>query len=115
MMHLSAWGRLGRDPESHTTRTGNEMTSCVLAVDLEARSRDATDNQATEWVSLVAFGKAAEALACHTKGDCVSVSGDAQVNLWTPRDGGDQRRQLQLIVRDIVGARSTRPKGGGRR
>ncbi|EDT6433214.1 single-stranded DNA-binding protein [Salmonella enterica subsp. enterica] len=46
--------------------------------------------QATLWPGVLAFGKQADALARHQKGDLVSVAGQLQVNQWTGQDGSTQ-------------------------
>jgi single-stranded DNA-binding protein len=43
----------------------------------------AEDGQATFWLGVIAFGKQADALAKHSKGDLVSVAGNMQLNHWT--------------------------------
>nr|WP_284473510.1 single-stranded DNA-binding protein [Serratia symbiotica] len=49
---------------------------------------DSTENGETPfWLSVVAFGKQAEALARHVKGELISVSGTMQINQWTTKDG----------------------------
>jgi single-stranded DNA-binding protein len=59
-----------------------------LAVSLPC---DAADHgEATFWLGVIAFGKQADALAKHRKGDLVSVAGNMQLNQWTSQDGGIQ-------------------------
>lgn len=60
----------------------------------------------------MAFGKVAETLARHKKGDLISASGRLKLNRWTDRDGGEHE-QLQIVADAVVSARSVRP--GGRR
>ncbi len=52
-----------------------------LAVSLPCNA--AADGQATFWLGVIAFGKQADALAKHQKGDLVSVAGNMQINQWT--------------------------------
>ena len=53
---------------------------------------NAADNgEATFWLGVLAFGKQADALARHVKGDLVSVAGNMQLNQWTEQDGTAQQ------------------------
>ncbi len=72
------------------------------------------DNAPPQWLQLVAFGRVAETLARHAKGDLVSVSGRLQLNRWQDRDGKDHER-LQVIADTVLSAKTTRPAGGRRR
>ena len=111
---LAVYGRLGSDPREHETRKGGAMATASLAVNVPDRSQGAEDG-ATEtlWFNVVAFGRVAESLAQHAKGDPVSVSGRLQWSRWTDRDG-DEREQWQVLADALVSARTVRP-GGGRR
>ena len=111
---LAAYGRLGSDPREHETRKGGTMATASLAVDVPDRSQGAEDG-ATEtlWFNVVAFGRVAESLAGHSKGDPVSVSGRLQFSRFQSRDGED-REQWQIVADALVSARTVRP-GGGRR
>ncbi len=78
---ISAYGRLVADPETRTTGKGTSMAMARLAVSLPCNA--AADGQATFWLGVIAFGKQADALAKHQKGDLVSVVGNMQINQWT--------------------------------
>ncbi len=41
------------------------------------------------WLSVLAFGRQAEALAKHRKGELLSVAGNMQVSQWTGQNGGN--------------------------
>ena len=111
---LAVYGRLGSDPREHSTRTGKAMTTASLAVNVPDRSRDADEGaEAALWLRVTAFGRLAEDLARHAKGDPVSVCGRLQFSRWTDRDG-DEREQWQVLADALVSARTVRP-GGGRR
>ena len=111
---LAVYGRLGSDPREHETRKGGAMATASLAVDVPDRSQGAEDG-ATEtlWLRVTAFGRVAESLAGHSKGDPVSVSGRLQFSRFQSRDGAD-REQWQIVADALVSARTVRP-GGGRR
>lgn len=110
-LQLSAHARLGKDPRSIDTRTGTAMVVCAAAVNLPvSRSEDTT----TLWLDLVAFGRTAEDLLRHQQGDLLNVMGHVQVRQWTDQQG-QQRENWQLMVEALISARTTRPKGGGKR
>lgn len=111
MMQLSAHGRLGQDPRVVDTKSGKLMTVASIAVDLPTRSEGETH---TLWLGIVGFGRLADLLAKHAKGETLSVCGRAQHNTFTDRDG-TAREQLQVIADTIVSARSARPSGGKRK
>lgn len=101
---LAAYGRLGQPPKEITTSTGTTMAVGSMAVTLTDRHGD----EHTQWLGIVAFGKTAEFLLRHDKGDLLSASGRVQANVY------QERVELQIVTDSIVSARSARP-GGGRR
>ncbi|SXF86157.1 single-stranded DNA-binding protein [Klebsiella variicola] len=105
---LSAYGRLVADPETRATGKGTSMAMARLAVSLPCNA--AADGQATFWLGVIAFGKQADALAKHQKGDLVSVAGAMQVNQWTGKDGGTQQG-YQVVADSVISARTARPGG----
>lgn len=107
---ISAYGRLVADPQTRTTTNGNNMAMARLAVSLPCNAAEA--GESTLWLGVIAFGKQADALAKHQKGDLVSVSGNMQVNQWTGKDGGTQQG-YQVVADSVISARTVRP--GGRR
>lgn len=111
-MQIAAWGRLANDPKEISTTNGNtRMAVSTAAVDV-ADPRDEQDD-APLWLGVVAFGRQAEALLKHQKGDCVSVSGRVQRRRYQGQDGA-QREQLQVVTDSLVSARTVRPGGGGK-
>lgn len=65
------------------------------------------------WLGVVAFGKQADFLMRHDKGELVSVSGSLQMNQWTGQDGA-QQTGYQVVADSVISARTVRP-GGGRK
>lgn len=108
---ISAYGRLVADPNTRTTGKGTNMAMARLAVPLPCNASG--DGQATFWLGVLAFGKQADALALHVKGDLVSVSGNMQLNQWTGQDGGTQQG-YQVLADSVISARTVRP-GDGRK
>ncbi|AUV42566.1 single-stranded DNA-binding protein [Citrobacter freundii complex sp. CFNIH9] len=105
---ISAYGRLVADVQSKTTSTGNQMAFTRMAVTLPCQK--AENGEATFWLAITAFGKQAEALAKHQKGDMVSVAGNMQMSQWTGSDGGTQTG-YQVIADSVISARTARPGG----
>lgn len=86
---ISAYGRLVADVQSRTTSNGGNMAFARMAVSLPCQK--AENGEMTFWLGVTAFGKQAELLARHKKGDLLSVSGTMQVSQWTGQDGHTQR------------------------
>ncbi|ELN4654180.1 single-stranded DNA-binding protein [Escherichia coli] len=63
-----------------------------------------------ERVSVLAFGRQADALAKHHKGELVSVAGNMQVSQWTGQNG-ETRQGWQVIADSVISARTARPGG----
>lgn len=106
MIQASLYGRAIRIKQI-ATKTGKSMTVASCAVSLECRGSDEPE---TEWIGLCAFGKQAEALAALPDNSMLSAIGKLQVNKYTAANG-EERRGLQMIVDQIVTARSVRPGG----
>lgn len=106
---VACYGRLGRDPEMRTSQSGKEWATASIAVDASRAEGDPP-----LWFKIVTFGRTAEALARHAKGDLISVSGRLEVNRWATQTG-ERREDLQIIADTIVSARTVRPGGGRKR
>ena len=110
MIRASIYGRLGADPVERETRNGKTMVTASLAV--SAGRPDAGEE--TQWFKLISFGRAAEALARHVKGDLIGCMGELYRNRYTARDG-QERESWNVTVEAIVSARTVRPGGGRKR
>ena len=89
-------GRLGADPVTRKTNSGADMVTASLAVSLPTREGDDT-----QWFQLLAFGRTAEVLGKHAKGDALAIMGNLQLNVWTS-EAGEERRDLQVVVEAIM-------------
>ena len=105
---MAAYGRIAADIQTKTTSNDNHMAFTRLAVSLPCRA--AENGEVTMWLGVTAFGKQADALARHQKGDLVSVSGQLQVNQWSGQDGGTQSGYA-LVADSVISARTARPGG----
>ncbi|WP_191938390.1 single-stranded DNA-binding protein [Pantoea agglomerans] len=108
---IAAHGRLVAEVQTRTTGNGNQMAMARMAVNLPCRSND--DGQATLWLAVTAFGKQADFLARHNKGDLISVSGSLNVSMWTGNDG-QTHSGYQVLADSVISARTVRG-GGGRK
>ncbi len=105
---IAAYGRIAADIQTKTTSNGNNMAFTRMAVSLPCRT--AENGEAVMWLDVTAFGKQADALAKHTKGDLVSVSGQLQINQWTGQDGGTHSGYA-MVADSVISARTVRPGG----
>lgn len=105
MLQAMLYGRLGKDAQAIPTKSGNPMTAVNIAVDVSPR-----DAEATVWVRVIAFGKVAEALARHSKGETLAAAGRLELTKWTA-DDGTERESWQMIADTIQSARTVRPAG----
>lgn len=111
MLTCSAYGRLGKTPERKETRNEKVMAVSSLAVDVA--SYDAA-GEVTMWISIAAFGRTAEQLLRHDKGDLLSVMGRLTLRQWQDREGRD-RESWSLLAESLHSSRTVRPKGGRKR
>lgn len=107
-MQAAAYGRIGQDPRSISTKSGKTMATASIAVTV------GDHDDPPLWLGVVAFGNAADDLLRQGKGDLISVSGRVQRNSWTS-PSGEKREQLQIVADSIVSSRTVRPSGGKRR
>ena len=80
---IAAYGRLVADPRPHETCSGKPMTTVRVAVTVECREGGGETGEGTLWLSVIAFGRVAEDLARHAKGEPVSVSGRLQLSTFS--------------------------------
>ena len=89
-------GRLTQDPESRLTESGRLLANLRIAINRSYRDRNGEWQQEATFVSVVAWGKTAEAAAAHlSKGSAVLVEGRLKSRT---ADAGDGNRTLLEIV-----------------
>ncbi len=108
-MQVSIHGRLGRDPREIQTSTGTVMAVAPMVVNIPLSRGD--DSEPC-WFDLLAFGKTAETLLRHNKGEMVNIMGTLKINRWD--NNGETRDSQQVIIDSLLSARTTR-SGGGRK
>lgn len=103
---IAASGRVGRDGERILTRTGAAMAKASIAVDVE-REREGEDAPQPMWLSLLGFGRVADAVAALRKGDPVRCIGRLERSHYTGRDG-QERESWQCVCESVLSTRAAR-------
>ncbi len=80
-------GRLGSDPKSSRTPSGDLVVDFSIAID-ESYKKDGEKVQKTEWVSIVVWRKLAEICEQYlSKGKLVYIEGKMQTRKWEDKEG----------------------------
>jgi len=91
-------GRLGADPETRDTRGGKVARMRLATSDRKKDSSSGEWVDATEWHTLVCFGRLAEtAERFLTKGRQLCVEGKLRTSTYTGKDGVE-KRSTEIIV-----------------
>jgi single-strand DNA-binding protein len=94
-------GRLGRDPETRFTSSGQAVSNFSLATDETFKDRNGERQKRTEWHKIVLWGKLAEiAQQFLKKGTLVYLEGRIQTRQWDDREG--QKRTSFEIVGNVM-------------
>jgi len=87
-------GRLGRDPETRFTNSGQQVTAFSVATDKQYTDKSGEKVKRTIWMRVSAWGKLAEITAQYlAKGSLVYVEGELTADengnprIWTKTDG----------------------------
>jgi single-strand DNA-binding protein len=104
MIEAAMHGRLGSNPVERQTKSGKSMVTVSAAVSVGRPG----ETEVTEWIGLIAFGKAAELLARQRKSDIVAAMGTLTKSTYTARDG-TERTNWSLTVESLISARTVRP------
>ena len=90
-------GRLGKDPETRFTGSGQAVCNFSMATDESFRDRSGERQKRTEWHRIVVWGKQAEIAQQYLKkGSLVYVEGRIQTREWQDKEG--QKRTSYDIV-----------------
>ena len=85
-------GRLGKDPEVRHTQGGTTVANMRIATNERRPDGNGGWADATEWHSVVAFGKQADLVKQYlTKGREVFIEGSLRTRQWQDQSG--QKRQ----------------------
>jgi single-strand DNA-binding protein len=109
-IYASIHGRAGQDPTRSTTQNGKDMTRLSIVADVAGWN--AEDDESL-WVSVLAFGRAAEDLARAGKGQMVTAQGKLTRGHYTGKDGAE-RESWTLTADAVLVAASAKPTGKAR-
>jgi single-strand DNA-binding protein len=94
MQNLNRWqgiGRLGQDPDSKVTPSGQIVVNFSIACQDDYKDKSGEKVERTEWVRVVMWGKGAEVFAKYArKGSKVYVEGKLTTRKWQDKEGRDQ-------------------------
>lgn len=94
MLSILASGTLISDPKSRTSATGKAYATCTM--------RTPIDGDEAVLVSCIAFDAAAvQAILALSKGDALSVAGNAKLTEWTGQDGS-AKRGLSVVCNKVL-------------
>lgn len=97
MLKVIAIGNLGSDPEMRSTKGGKDVCNFRIACNVGRG-----EEEKTEWIGAVCFGKTAElAVKYLKKGSPVYVDGRLQTREWTTKDGAP-RKDVEVVVDNLV-------------
>jgi single-strand DNA-binding protein len=105
-------GRLGRDPESRFTSSGQQVCNFTLATDESFKDRAGERQKRTEWHRIVVWGRLAEITQQYLKrGTLVYIEGRLQTRQWDDRSGN--KRTTTEIIANGMKILSPRGESGG--
>jgi single-strand DNA-binding protein len=92
-----AVGRITRDAELRTTKSGISVSSFTVAC-----NEGFGDNKRTEFVKIVLFGKRADGLNQYlTQGAALTVEGSAKSNSWISKSG-ESKGEIEIVADKIT-------------
>lgn len=109
-------GNLGRDPEVHTTSSGNIVTQLTLATSRRVKQADGSYGDEVEWHRVICFSKLAEIARDYlSKGRQVYIEGRLRTRKWTDKQNIERYtteiicEQLKMLGRKDDGAQAAAP------
>jgi len=110
------YGNLTRQPELRVSPSGSKVCSFSIATNRRYKDQTGNWNEASEYHSLVAFGRSAELIAQYlTTGSSAFIEGRLQTRSWEGPDGKKNFRTEVVVEQVQFGPR--RPgegqQGGG--
>jgi single-strand DNA-binding protein len=110
-------GRLGRDPETRYTGSGQAVANFSLATDESYKDRNGERQKRTEWHKIVVWGKQAEIAQQYLKkGSLIFIEGRIQSREWQDKEG-QKRTSFEIVANNfrMLGGRaeSAAAAGGG--
>jgi len=94
-------GRLGKEPEVKYMPNGKAVTNINVAMSSSWKDQQGNKQEATEWVTYVAFDKLAEIMGEYLKkGSKVYLSGRMRTRKWQAQDGTD-RYTTEIVASEM--------------
>jgi single-strand DNA-binding protein len=94
-------GRLGRDPETRYTGSGQAVCNFSIATDETFKDRNGERQKRTEWHKIVVWGKLAEICQQYLKkGAQIFIEGRIQSREWQDKEG-NKRTSFEIVARDM--------------
>jgi single-strand DNA-binding protein len=105
-------GRLGRDPESRYTASGQQVCNFTLATDETFKDRSGERQKRTEWHRIVIWGKLAEIAQQYLhRGSLVYLEGRIQTRQWDDKSGN--KRTTTEVVANTMKMLGPKGESGG--
>jgi len=108
-------GRLGRDPETRYTSSGQAVANFSMATDETYKDRAGERQKRTEWHKIVVWGKQAEIAQKYLrKGSLIFLEGRIQSREYQDRDN-NKRTSFEIVCNNfrMLGGRGDGAPGGG--
>ena len=109
-------GRLGRDPETRYTGSGQAVANFSVATDESYKDRNGERQKRTEWHKIVVWGKQAEIAQQYLKkGSLIFIEGRIQSREWQDKEG-QKRTSFEIVAnnfRMLGGRGDTAAAGAG--
>ena len=108
-------GNLGRDPETRTFPSGDQVAKVTIATTDRWRDKNTGENkEATEWHRVVFNGRLAEIVGQYLrKGSQVYVEGSVRTRKWTDQASGQERYATEIRADTMQMLGSRQGQGGG--
>lgn len=106
-------GRLGKDPETRYTNSGDAVCNFSMATDESFKNRAGERQKKTEWHRVTVWGKQAEIAQQYLKkGSLLYVEGKIQSREW--EKDGEKRVAFEIVAASfrMLGGRDERPGQG---
>ena len=107
-------GRLGRDPETRYSSSGQAVCNFTMATDETYKDRSGERQKRTEWHRIVVWGKQAEIAQQYLhKGSLIFLEGRIQTRQWDDREG-QKRTTVEIVANNfrMLGGRSDNAGAG---
>ena len=108
-------GNLGRDPETRTFPSGDQVCNATLATTDKWKDKQSGEmREATEWHRVVFNGRLAEIVGQYLrKGSQVYVEGSLRTRKWTDQQTGQERYATEIRADTMQMLGSRQGMGGG--